>query len=82
MTKKTENQTRTKNSLEDVIHEIIGHAILLGESMHRGQAMGFVTVSELKNKATQIVSEIENSREEVIVTKKGKPVVLMRFHYR
>jgi hypothetical protein len=35
---KTENQTRTKNSLEDVIHEIIGHAILLGESMHRGQA--------------------------------------------
>ena len=43
--------------------------------------MKFVTVSELKNKATQIVSEIENSREEVIVTKKGKPVVLMRFHY-
>jgi len=41
--------------------------------------MKFVTVSELKNKATQIVSEIENSREEVIVTKNGKPVVLMRF---
>ncbi len=41
--------------------------------------MKFVTVSELRNKATQIVSEIENSREEVIVTKNGKPVVLMRF---
>jgi PHD/YefM family antitoxin component YafN of YafNO toxin-antitoxin module len=41
--------------------------------------MKFVTVSELKNKATQIVSEIQNSREEVIVTKNGKPVVLMRF---
>jgi len=41
--------------------------------------MKFVTVSELKNKATQIVTEIENTREEVIVTKNGKPVVLMRF---
>ena len=41
--------------------------------------MKFVTVSELRNKATQIVAEIENTREEVIVTKNGKPVVLMRF---
>ncbi len=41
--------------------------------------MKFVTVSELKNKATQIVTEIENAREEVIVTKNGKPVVLMKF---
>lgn len=41
--------------------------------------MKFVTVSELKNKATQIVAEIENTRDEVIVTKNGKPVVLMRF---
>jgi hypothetical protein len=32
------NQTKTKYSLEDVIHEIIEHAILLGEGMHRGQA--------------------------------------------
>ena len=41
--------------------------------------MKFITVSVLKNKATQIVTEIEKSREEVIVTKNGKPVVLMRF---
>ncbi len=41
--------------------------------------MKFITVSQLKNKATQIVSEIEDSREEVIVTKNGKPVVLMKF---
>lgn len=41
--------------------------------------MKFVTISELKNKATQIVSEIESSRRDVIVTKNGKPVVLMRF---
>jgi len=41
--------------------------------------MKFITVSELKNKATQIVTEIEDTREEVIVTKNGKPVVLMRF---
>jgi len=41
--------------------------------------MKFITVSELKNKATQIVAGIEDTREEVIVTKNGKPVVLMRF---
>jgi PHD/YefM family antitoxin component YafN of YafNO toxin-antitoxin module len=41
--------------------------------------MKFVTVSELKNKATKIVALIEDTREEVIVTKNGKPVVLMRF---
>ena len=41
--------------------------------------MKFITVSELRNKATQIVAEIEKNREEVIVTKNGKPVVLMRF---
>ena len=40
--------------------------------------MKFVTVSELKLRATQIVSEIETTREEVIVTKNGKPVVLIR----
>lgn len=40
--------------------------------------MKFITVSELKFKATQVVSEIESTREEVIVTKKGKPVVLIR----
>jgi len=41
--------------------------------------MKFITVSELKNKATQVVTEIEKTREEVIVTKNGNPVVLMRF---
>jgi prevent-host-death family protein len=40
--------------------------------------MKFITVTELKNKATQVVSEIESSKEEVIVTKNGKPVVLIR----
>ena len=40
--------------------------------------MKFVTVSELRLKATQIVAEIETTREEVIVTKNGKPVVLIR----
>jgi PHD/YefM family antitoxin component YafN of YafNO toxin-antitoxin module len=42
-------------------------------------SMKFATVSELRNKATQIVAGIEDTREEVIVTKNGKPVVLMRF---
>ena len=41
--------------------------------------MKFITVTELRNKATQIITEIEKSREEVIVTKNGKPVVLMQF---
>ena len=41
--------------------------------------MKFITVSESKQRATQIVSEIESTREEVMVTKNGKPIVLMRF---
>jgi PHD/YefM family antitoxin component YafN of YafNO toxin-antitoxin module len=41
--------------------------------------MKFLTVSELRQRATQIVAEIESTREEVIITKNGKPVVLMRF---
>jgi PHD/YefM family antitoxin component YafN of YafNO toxin-antitoxin module len=45
----------------------------------KGDDMKFVTVSELRQRATQIVSEIESTREEVTVTKNGKPVVLMRF---
>jgi len=40
--------------------------------------MKFITVSELRLRATGIVREIEETGEEVIVTKKGKPVVLMR----
>ena len=41
--------------------------------------MKFITVSELKQRATQIVTEIEDTREEVIITKNGKPVVLIQF---
>ena len=41
--------------------------------------MKFITVSELRLRATEVVREIEETREEVIVTKKGKPVVLMQF---
>ena len=41
--------------------------------------MKFVTVTELRLRATEIVREIDETGEEVIVTKKGKPVVLMRF---
>lgn len=39
--------------------------------------MKFITVSELRLKATQIVAEIEETGKGVIVTKKGKPVVVM-----
>jgi PHD/YefM family antitoxin component YafN of YafNO toxin-antitoxin module len=39
--------------------------------------MKFITVSELRSRATEIVREIETTKEEVIVTKNGKPVVLM-----
>jgi len=41
--------------------------------------MRFVTVTELKQKATQIISEVEFTREEVVVTKNGKPVALIQF---
>jgi len=40
--------------------------------------MRFITVTELKQRATQIVSEIESSQEQIVVTKNGKPVVLMQ----
>ena len=41
--------------------------------------MRFITITELRLKATEIVREIEDTREEMIVTKKGKPVILMQF---
>lgn len=41
--------------------------------------MKFITVTELKQRATQIVSEIESSKEEIVVTKNGKLVVLMKY---
>jgi prevent-host-death family protein len=40
--------------------------------------MKFITVTELKLKATQVVAEIERSREQVVVTKNGKPVVVIQ----
>ncbi len=40
--------------------------------------MNFITVSELRLKATQVISEIDKTKDDVIVTKNGKPVVLMR----
>ena len=39
--------------------------------------MKFITVTELNKRATHIVSEIESTKEEVIITKKGKPLILM-----
>ena len=41
--------------------------------------MKFITVTELRLKATEVVRNIEETREEVIVTKRGKPVVKMEF---
>jgi prevent-host-death family protein len=41
--------------------------------------MKFITVSDLRARATQIVSEIEATKEPVAVTKNGKPVVLIQF---
>ncbi len=41
--------------------------------------MKFITITELRLKATEIVREIEDTREEMIVTKKGKPVIMMQF---
>lgn len=40
--------------------------------------MRFITVTELKQRATQIVSQIQEGGEETVITKNGKPVVLMR----
>lgn len=40
--------------------------------------MKFITVSELRAQAPRIVSEIENTGEEVVITRNGKPVVLIR----
>ncbi len=38
----------------------------------------FVTVSELRQKATQIVAEVERTGKQVIITKNGKPVVVLQ----
>ncbi len=38
----------------------------------------FVTVSELRQQATQIVAEVERTGKQVIITKNGKPVVVLQ----
>jgi prevent-host-death family protein len=40
--------------------------------------MRFITVTELRQRATQIISEIESTKEEVVITKNGKPVALIQ----
>ena len=40
--------------------------------------MKFLTVTELRLKATEIIREIEQTGDDVVITKKGKPVVLMQ----
>ncbi len=37
----------------------------------------FLTVTELAQKTTSIVKMVETTREEVIITKNGKPVVVI-----
>jgi PHD/YefM family antitoxin component YafN of YafNO toxin-antitoxin module len=41
--------------------------------------MKFVSISEAQRKLTHIISEVAETREGVVITKNGKPVVLMRF---
>ncbi len=38
----------------------------------------FVTVSELRLKTTKIVAEVEKTGRQVIVTKNGRPVVVVQ----
>lgn len=40
--------------------------------------MKFVTVSELRAQAPKIITELESTGKEVVVTKNGKPVALIR----
>ncbi len=40
--------------------------------------MKFVTVSELRAHAPKIITELESTGKEVVVTKNGKPVALIR----
>ena len=39
--------------------------------------MRFVTVTELRANATQIISEIVETKREIIITKRGKPVTII-----
>jgi prevent-host-death family protein len=40
--------------------------------------MKFVTVSQLRADAPRIIGELEKTGEEVVITKKGKPVAILR----
>ena len=40
--------------------------------------MKFINVAELRLDLSKIIRQIEESREEVIVTRNGHPVILMR----
>ena len=44
----------------------------------KDKVMRFLTVTELKQRATEIISDIESTKEEVVITKKGKPVALIQ----
>ena len=37
----------------------------------------FITITEFKAKATAIVTEIEKTKRQVVVTKNGRPVVII-----
>jgi PHD/YefM family antitoxin component YafN of YafNO toxin-antitoxin module len=63
-----------------IVRNIPLHTILIAIILALiGDDMKFITVSELRQRATQTVAEIESTKEEVIITKNGKPVVLMRY---
>ena len=38
----------------------------------------FITVTELQQRATQVVAEVERTGKQAIITKNGKPVVVMQ----
>jgi len=40
--------------------------------------MKFVTISELRAHAPRIITELEKTGEEVVITKMGKPTALIR----
>jgi len=41
--------------------------------------MKFITVSELRLKAPSLVREVEKSKDEMVITRNGKPVALLSF---
>jgi len=37
----------------------------------------FITVTELKQRATAIVREVERAKKQIVVTKNGKPIAII-----